>query len=274
MNLLRSFVAVLLVVFPFAVPAADPVAFVSDVRGDVAMNDAGRPPFFAELLPGSKLVLGPGAGATVMFVVSGEEYLLAGPGEFVVGKEGVKARKGARPTTKVVAVRASAAVLVETSRTATASLRMRSVSPQAGARGGLLYPVGARIATLHPTLRWTGDANAVHSVVVTSASGAEIFRGSAKGSSLRLPVRLAAGQGYSWRCVVGEVSIGESRFETLPPEAIATAERARADARTFSERVQVALVLQDLGAEQDAREAWAQLASERPDIPELAGLAR
>ena len=34
------------------------------------------------------------------------------------------------------------------------------------------------------------------------------------------------------------------------------------------------LVLQDLGATQDAREVWAQLAAERPDISELAGLAR
>ena len=34
------------------------------------------------------------------------------------------------------------------------------------------------------------------------------------------------------------------------------------------------MVLQDLGATQDAREVWAQLAAERPDISELAGLAR
>jgi hypothetical protein len=34
------------------------------------------------------------------------------------------------------------------------------------------------------------------------------------------------------------------------------------------------MLLQEIGAAQDAREAWAQLAEERPDIPELAGLAR
>jgi hypothetical protein len=34
-----------------------------------------------------------------------------------------------------------------------------------------------------------------------------------------------------------------------------------------------ALLLQDLGATQEAREAWAALARERPDLPELAGLA-
>jgi hypothetical protein len=35
-----------------------------------------------------------------------------------------------------------------------------------------------------------------------------------------------------------------------------------------------ALLLQDLGAEQEAREAWAQLARERPGMPELEALAR
>ncbi len=57
-------------------------------------------------------------------------------------------------------------------------------------------------------------------------------------------------------------------------DAIATADKARAGAKSFSDRVLLALVLQDLGATQDSREVWAQLAAERPDIPELAGLAR
>jgi hypothetical protein len=35
-----------------------------------------------------------------------------------------------------------------------------------------------------------------------------------------------------------------------------------------------AFVLQDVGATQDAKEAWSALARERPDLPELAVLAR
>ena len=69
-------------------------------------------------------------------------------------------------------------------------------------------------------------------------------------------------------------ALGDARFETLPADAIAAAEKARAAAKSFPDRVLLALVLQDLGAAQDAREVWAQLAAERPDIPELAGLAR
>ena len=68
--------------------------------------------------------------------------------------------------------------------------------------------------------------------------------------------------------------LGEARFETLPAQAMARAEKSRASARTFTDRVMHAFLLQDLGATQDAREAWAALSRERPDLPELAALAR
>jgi hypothetical protein len=274
MQLARSFLAGFALCASFLASAADPVAFLSDIKGDVAMNGAGRPPFLTELLPGTKLVLGTDASAAVMYVVSGEEFSLKGPGEFVVSKQGVKATKGAAPTLRSHALRPSASVLVETSKTATASLRMRSAPAPKGERSGPLYPVNARIATLQPTLRWSGDPGTAYSVVVTSTAGKEVFRGTTKGPALPLPSRLVAGQSYSWTYSAGEAALGDSRFETLASDAIATAEKARAGARSFSDRVLLALVLQDLGAAQDAREVWAQLASERPDIPELAGLSR
>ena len=252
--------------------ATDPVAFVSDTQGDVVLDGVGRPPFLAELLPGSRLVIAAGGGAAVMYVVSGEEYSLKGPGEFVVRTDGVKAEKGAAPSRRTTAIRVSAATLVHTSKAATASLRMRGApAPKAG-RSGPVYPVNARIASLQPTLRWIGEPDSEYSVVVTSAEGKDVFRGSAKGLSLRLPIRLTAGQSYFW--IYSGAARGDSRFETLPSDAIALAEKARAGARTFADRVILALVLQELGAIQDSREVWAQLAAERPDIPELAGLSR
>ncbi len=257
-----------------AARGADPVAFVSDFRGEVAVNGAGRPAFLAELLPGTRLVLGRDASASVMYVVAGEEFSLKGPGEFVVTRQGVKAEKGSAPASRIPAVKANMAILVQTSRAATASLRMRSAPAPRSEKAGPAYPVGAKIATLQPTLRCAGDANASHAVVVTTAAGKEVFRGGTKGTSIRLPVRLAAGQGYAWTCATGTGEPAEARFETLPAEAIATAEKARAAARTFPDRVLLAMLLQELGAAQDSREAWAQLAGERPDIPELAGLAR
>jgi len=65
--------------------------------------------------------------------------------------------------------------------------------------------------------------------------------------------------------------LGEAKFETLPAEVVARAEKSRAAARSFSDRVLHAFLLQDIGAAHDAREAWIGLARERPDLPELAG---
>lgn len=273
-NPARILFAGLLLAFALCARAADPVAFVSDFKGEVAMNGAGRPPFLAELLPGTKLVLGADAAVAVMYVVSGEEFSLKGPGEFVVTKQGVQATKGAAPAIRAPAIRPSTATLVQTSKTATASLRMRSAPGYRSERAGALYPVNAKISTLQPTLRWAGDPNATYAVVVTSASGKEVHKGNSRGTSLRLPAPLVAGQGYAWACSAGGAQVAEARFETLSADAIAAADKARTSAKSFPDRVLLALSLQDLGAAQDAKEVWAQLASERPDIPELAGLAR
>lgn len=273
-KLARTLAIGLALLLSLSARAADPVAFLSDVKGEVVMNGSGKPPFLSELLPGTKLVLAKDAAAAVMFVVSGEEFSLKGPGEFVVTRENVKASKGAAPTSRVPTLRASTAAFVDTSRAATASLRMRSAPGPKGERPAPVYPVNTRIATLQPTLRWTGEPGAAYSVVVTAASGKEVFRGTTKGPSLALPARLQAGQSYSWTFSAGEAALGDAHFETLTADSIAAAEKARSVARTFPDRVLLALVLQDLGAAQDAREVWTQLAAERPDLPELAKLAR
>ncbi len=273
-NPARILFAGLLLAVAFAARAAEPIAFVSDFKGEVVMNGAGRPPFLAELIPGTKLVLGAEASAAVMYVVTGEEYSLKGPGEFVVAREGVKASKGAAPAVRTPAIKPGAATMVQTSKTATASLRMRSAPTPRAERPGALYPVNAKVSTLQPTLRWSGEAGASYTVVVTTAAGKEIFRGAAKGNSLRLPARLAPAQGYEWTSSLGNAVVAEARFETLPADAITAADKARVAAKSFPDRVLLALSLQELGAAQDAKEVWAQLAAERPDIPELKGLAR
>jgi hypothetical protein len=254
--------------------AVEPVAFISDMKGDIMLDRAGRPTFLAELLPGSRLTLGDGATAAVMYVVSGDEYGLKGPGEFTVAADGVKAANGAPPAKRAPALRPSTKVVVQTSKAATASLRMRSGPTSRIEPAGPQYPVGARIATLQPVLRWSGDANATYAVAVSGPDGKEVYRGSAKGLTLRVPTKLAPASVYVWTLGNGAAAPAESRFETLALATIQAADKARAGAKTFADRVLLALVLQDLGASQDAREVWALLAAERPDLAELAALSR
>lgn len=256
-----------------AAAVAEPVAFVCDLKGEVALNDGGRPPFLAELIPGTRLKLAAGAQVAVMFVVSGEEFALKGPGEFVVGKTAITAASGAAPSKRKLAAHADTAILVQASKAGTASLRMRSASAPRAAGAGPLYPTG-QIANIQPVLRWGGDPGATVEVVVTAASGKQVHSGTAKGNSLKLPAKLVPGQSYSWSVAPQGGAPADARFEVLSADAVQAADKARAAAKTFNDRVQLALLLQGLGAPQESREVWGQLAVERPDIPELAGLAR
>jgi hypothetical protein len=188
--------ATLLAAAALAASAAAPVAFVADLQGSATIEGGGRVRFLAELAPGTRLLLGPGAKVAVTYASSGAEFTLAGPGEFVVGSAEVKAARGAQPSRRTVAVMPEAGVIAKVSRTANAGLRMRGLAAK-------------HDDTVVPT-----------------------------------------------------------------PEARARAETSRGAAKTFSERVMHAVLLQEIGATRDAREAWAGLARERPDLPELGVLAK
>ena len=253
-----------------------PVAFVADIRGNATIEGNGRLAFLAELPQGTRLLLGSGATAAVTFAATGAEFTLSGPGEFLVTAAEVKADKGPPPRRRAVASLPDPTIISRASQAATASLRMRSVTP-AGASGrpGLEYPLRTRVATLQPLHRWRGDDEpGPHTLMLTDASGREIWKGSAQPGGTRADVQLAPGTRYTWRVASPKGSLGEGEYETLSTQAMAQVEQSRAKAQSFSERVLHAFLLQGVGAAQDAREAWAALARERPDLPEAAALAR
>src|SRR5258708_14280213 len=249
---------------------AEPVAFVVDLKGNATIEGDGKVNFLAELAAGTKLLLGTGARVAVTYATSGTEFTIVGPGEFVVTTSEIRTEKGAAPTRRTVMALPDPGIVARVSRTATASVRMRSVSPAAK---GLEYPVNTKVATLQPALRWRGAAGATGNVVLVDSSGKEVWK-AASASPAHPPVRLAPGMHYTWSVATPAGPLGEASFETLQPDALAKADRSRASAKAFPDRVLHAFLLQDLGATQDAREAWAALAGERPDLPELGRLAQ
>jgi len=257
-----------------AAQAADPVAFVADITGNAAVEGSGKLTFLAELGAGTRLLLGTGATVAITYASTGTEYTVRGPGEFVVGPTDVKAEKGASPTRRVVTSVQDKAVIARVSQTATASLRMRSV-PTDRAKGALQFPVDTRVATLEPVLLFRGEAAPEGSeVTILDTNGKAIWKGAARAGKVQTGQRLSPATRYRWTVMTPTGSLGEAQFETLGSEGLKKAARSQASARTFPDRVMHALLLQELGATQEARDAWAALARERPDLPELAGLAR
>jgi hypothetical protein len=267
--------AALVAAIAFAAQAANPVAFVADLQGNATIEGNGKVNFLGELAVGTRLLLGTGSTVAVTYASTGSEFTLRGPGEFVVGPGEVTAQSGAAPTKRTVTVLPDPGVIAKASRTANASLRMRGINPQGTGQVALEYPVNTRVTTLQPTLRWSGEPTAEEfAVTVTDPAGKEVWKGSVKPAMAKPAVKLAPATIYTWTVMTPTGAKAEGKFETLSPAALTRAEKSRAAARTFSDRVMHAFILQDIGATQDAREAWAALARERPDLPELAVLAR
>lgn len=271
-EVIRAALAALAFALSCAAQAADPVAFVADLRGNATIEGDGKLVFLAELAPGARLLLGTGATVAVIFANTGTEFTINGPGEFLVTQQELRAEKGASPTRRNVIAPTDPAVVSQVTRTATASFRMRGVAPNASARSALEFPVDTRVATLQPELRWRGSEQAA-TVTLSDANGTEVWKGAA-GPTARAPMKLSPAMRYTWTVTSPKGVLGEAHFETLSAEAIGKVEKSRASSRTFSDRVMHAFLLRNLGANQEAREAWAALARERPDLPELAALAR
>jgi hypothetical protein len=274
--MIRVFLGALASIAALGAWAADPVAFVADVKGSANIEGDGKVNFLAELAAGTRLLLGTGASVSVAYAASGTEFSFVGPGEFTVTQKEVRADKGAKPTRKGVQALSSNGVVTQAASTAAASVRMRGLSVEATApKTRIEYPLNTGVATLQPVLRWKGEPEAKgYGVVVVDDGGKTAWKGTSVNPGIMVGTKLAPATSYTWRVSGSQGPVGEARFETLSADAIAKIQRSQAGAKSFSDRVMHAFLLQDLGASQEAREAWGVLAKERPEIPELAALSR
>lgn len=272
-NLLHGVAAALALSSAFVFAAQPGVAFVTDLKGE-ARIDSQRATLMSEVAEGQKLVLGNGAGVTLMFIQSGEEFQLPGPGDYQVrGREVVAVKPdGARIVKRPTPWRTETTHLVNVAKTATASLRMRGITPTNDGKGLRLLSPSGKVANLNPVLRWQGDTPTPFRLDVT-LEGVSIFASDKAASPYTLPVKLLPGRVYAWTVSASGQSVA-AEFETLGVDELKRLNMLRPRVQsTFSDRLLYAVTLQGLGATGEARELFAQLAAVRPDLPELANLA-
>jgi len=255
--------------------AADSVAFISDLKGQVAVDGAPRPALLAEVAKGQKISVGKDSQVALMYIASGKEFVLKGPGEYVVKDAEVAAQNGAAPVARPTAWRPATDVRVQVAQSSAASVRMRSVAPPKG-EAPTAFPAQGAVATLQPTFRWKGDARARGDFMLIAAGEEKpLHVAKTLGETYRLPVKLSTQKEYAWSVAVAGNEVAAGKFRTLSAEKLERIERSRpAPTAEFSDRMMFALLLQEAGATQEAREAWAALSRERADLPELAAFAR
>jgi hypothetical protein len=272
----RALVAILLGAAPAF--AADGIAFITNMKGDVAVDGNPRPVLLSELNRGQKITIGRESQASVMYIANGKEYLLKGPADYFVKDTEISGSTGMPPITRETAWRTNSKVLVQVAQTSAASVRMRSIAPAKGeAQPYLLFPTQGRIATLQPTFRWRAADAKAHGEFVLLVAGQDkpVHSAKASGGAYRVPAKLMPDTDYAWTVTVSGQELGAGRFRTLSNDALAQVEKRKpSDKADFSDRLLFTLMLQEMGATQEARDSWARLAQERADLPELGALAR
>jgi len=276
------FTAIAISVAALSVQAQTGIAFITDVKGEAAL-DAGKASLMAEIKKGARINCPRECAVGVMYLLSGKEYVLKGPGDFLVGDNEVTAKIGPPPTMRETKWKVSSQVVAQASQASSASIRMRSLGtakpevPLPADR--LIYPRDTKVASLQPAFRWA-SANAkgpFEFELKASGSAKVIHKAKAGTMTLNLPgsIRLQPDAEYSWTVKSAGMDVGMTSFKTLPAHAIdLTQKRKPDDKAAFSDWLLYALTLKEVGADQDAGDVWAKLAKDRPDLPELAALSK
>ena len=257
---------------------AQTVAFITNLQGRVSVDVNTRPLVLSELAKGQRITLDKDAVVSVMYTASGREFTLKAPGEYVVKESELATSTGGSVAARNTEWRASSKVLAQVATTSSASVRMRSLAqPKVDNLPKLVFPTEGSVATLQPTFRWRASDPAAEARFTLLVPGQEkpVHRAQAKGDSYRLTTKLKPDTEYAWLVTVGGAEIGTGRFRTLPSDAIQLVEKRKpSDKSPFTDRVLYALLLQEMGATQEARDTWSRLAQERSDLPELSALAK
>jgi hypothetical protein len=276
MRTIQRALAILAGLLAGAAFAAEGVAFISNVKGEASLEGGARAALLTELARGQKLSLGKDAQLAVMYIASGKEYVLRGPGEYEVKDNEVAAATGVPPVTRGTEWRASSKVLVQVTQASAASMRMRSAAPvKAPPAERLIFPTQGNVASLQPTFRWAAkDPKAEFSLSVVGQER-PVHQAKPNGTSYRVPAKLKPDTEYVWVVATAAGEVGTGTFRTLPAEGVERIEKRRpAEKAEFTDRLLFALLLQEVGAIEEAKEAFGKLSRERADLPELAALAR
>lgn len=247
------------------------VAILSDLKGSATL--AGAPAkLMGELPANSTLEVAAEGVASVMFLVSGKEFTLKGPGKFQIGSDAIKALSGSAPTARQTPWKVSEDVMVKVSQTAPASIRMRSL----GVKLEVVMPATGKVASLQPVFQWSGATPEMQvEFELAQADGVKVISAKTQGERFTLPATtlLKAGTQYRWtvRPTSGATEIPQGEFETLSAKQIDRLNRLKPrDASPTSDWAMYALTLHDVGAYQEAKLVWQRLAKVRPEFAEFA----
>lgn len=277
-----KFICASILLLAGAAAQAAGIAFITNVKGD-AKADSSKLVLMAELNRGQKIGCAAECTIGVMFLQSGKEFVVKGPGEYLVGDNEITTKIGVPPAVRDTPWRVTSQTLVQVTQTSSASVRMRSLGsakaePKPAAER-VFYPSQTMVSSLQPNFGWaTENVRGPYDFELTGADGGKpLFKGKALFNTFKLPahVKLQPGTEYQWNVSAGGKEIGAGSFTTLSSASLELAQKRKPDSNaSFSDWLLYGMLLQELGASHDAHEIWSRLSKDRPDLPELSALAK
>lgn len=242
---------------------------VTEVTGIVEIDGKAPVATLAEIPDGAHLSLQAGATLVAVDLVSGKEYLLKGGQDYRVTPQGPQG-KGISET--VLPAAGMAAIHIEPGMVAEAKPATRTRTLQANALSPI-SPVKTIIISDAPLFRWSAvEASAGYRLSVLKPDGGLHWEARTQDTQLPLPAthRLVPGAKYTWRIeqfsAGGPASGASAEFSVAPAATLKQLSALKADARSpFSRRVLYAALLTEVGAKEEARVLWQELAKEKPD---------
>lgn len=265
-----------------AMAQAAGVAFVTNIKGD-AKGDSAKLTLMGELNRGQRIACIADCTIGVMFLQSGKEFVIKGPGEYLIGDTEVTVKIGLPPSVRETPWRVSSQTLVQVGQTSSASVRMRGLSSakaeEMAPAEHLIYPVQTSVSTVQPVFRWSSShAKGPFQFELSTANGGKpVYKAKVTAMSVKLPAifKLLPDADYNWSVSTAGKAVGSGNFKTLPASALDLAAKRKPDSKApFSDWLLYAVTLHELGAQADAKEILAKLAVDRPDLPELATLLK
>ncbi len=253
---------------------------VTDISGRVETAEKRIIGILSEIADGTRLDLPTGAQLVALDLTSGREYVVVGPGQFRVEKDGVHGVAGAHVMPRQLPASNLPAVKISVGRVSRASMTMRGGFSSSGPSP--LYPARTAVLTVTPSLRWSPVEGATtYRVTITDDAGMIILDSRTSGEEMRATsaAGLLGGKQYALRVEAlgaqGRIADASTTFSVVTDDAARLLDQIKPDRDApFSQRVLYAAQLQEAGAVDEARLLWQALAKERPDIRSFIDLAQ
>lgn len=268
---------VLSVIMSSHASAADTVALVSDVSGDVIVKvDSSSSPaqLLAPIPLGARIDLQKGAKLSLIYVAKGDEFKLSGPGVYQIDASSPQTISGSTPAKLASLGGVLSGKKIRPENVAQATLTMRSIKKVQHSLEPL-RPSSSVVLADPLQLRWQEPAaGLVYQIQVIDSLNKVLMSKETAGNKFTLPqeTTLVSGDYYVWNISTtmpdGSLVTSSAKFRVASNEVREQAAKLRPGKEgSVSERIAYGLWLEGENFANEARLVWDELATEFPDQP-------